>query len=147
LPLTPPTTRSSVATVIGDYLRLRPPLFAEMPAVARVAAAVALPVSFGLICGLILGPSAAAFLALQVVALGGGFVAGLEHDRPSTGVIRGLWGGGLLGTFILVGHALAGGDDHGLLPPTQALLPVLTMTLGALSGAAGARVRARQAEA
>ena len=57
-------------------------------------------------------------------------------------LIRGLIGGLLFGGFVLIGHHVVGGEDHGL-PEHEPVLLVLTAVFGALLGMLGARTRTR----
>ena len=122
-----------------------PPLLREQPPAVQLVLTVVLPASFGFLCGALLGSSGAVFLALQVIGIIGGFAAGFEHDHWRGGVLRGLCGGAIFGGFILIGHAVAGGSDHGLLPGVQAFLIVITVFFGVLLGWLGARLRVRTA--
>jgi hypothetical protein len=98
---------------------------------------------FGFLCGALLGGSGALFLALQVLAALGGYLAGMEHSRPIHGRLRGVLGGVLFGGFILVGHHVQGGSDHGLIPDPEVIQIAITSGLGALLGTLGARTRTR----
>jgi hypothetical protein len=101
------------------------------------------PMGFGFLCGALLGSSGALFLTLQVLAALGGYFAGLEHDRSAHGTMRGLFGGLLFGGFILIGHHVEGGEDHGLIPDPELIQIVITATLGVALGTLGARTRIR----
>ena len=116
--------------------------FAERPAVEQVVGGLVLPVLFGLWCGVVLGWSAPAYWALQVVATIGGLVAGFEHRGARAGARRGVVGGLLFGTSILLGHALAGTHAHASLGAVPALLPAVTAVSGTLLGALGGARRA-----
>jgi hypothetical protein len=120
-----------------------PPLLRTWPLGIQLVLAGLTPVVFGLICGAVLRTSGAAFLALQGIGIAGGFWAGLEHAGPWAGAARGVTGGLLFGTCILLGHEVAGGSDQGLLPSPQALQVVITVSLGTLLGTVGARSRKR----
>ena len=120
-----------------------PPLLADWPRPVQLFLVGLLPASFGFLCGGVLGGSGAAFLALQVLAAGGGYFAGLEHARPRSGTLRGVWGGVVFGGFILVGHHAIGGADHHLLPDPELLQIVIAAGVGSLLGTLGARTRAR----
>jgi uncharacterized membrane protein YeaQ/YmgE (transglycosylase-associated protein family) len=124
-------------------VRFPPPLLREWPVPVRLVLAVVLPATFGFLCGALLGSSGAVFLALQVIGIVGGFAAGFEHDHWRGGVLRGLCGGAIFGGFILIGHAVAGGSDHGLLPEVQAFQILITVFFGVLLGWLGSRLRAR----
>jgi hypothetical protein len=105
----------------------------------RVVLAGLLPAAFGFLCGALLGSSGTVFLLLQIIGVLGGFAAGFEHDHWRGGVLWGLCGGALFGGFILIGHAVAGGSDHGLLPEVQAFQILITVFFGVLLGYLGAR--------
>ena len=122
-----------------------PPLLREWPMPVRVFLTVLLPFGFGFLCGAVLDSSGAVFLILQVLGIAGGFTAGFEHDHWRGGVLRGLCGGALFGVGILVGHAVIGGSDHGLLPEVQAFQVVITVFFGVLLGYLGSLLRARRA--
>src|SRR4051795_10021238 len=111
----------------------------------RVFLAGILPFGFGFLCGAVLDSSGAVFLILQVLGIAGGFTAGFEHDHWRGGVLRGICGGAIFGGFILIGHAVVGGSDHGLLPEVQAFQIVITIFFGTVLGYLGARLRARHA--
>jgi hypothetical protein len=121
-----------------------PPLLREWPVGVRLVLAGLLPAAFGFLCGALLGSSGAVFLVLQLVGIAGGFAAGFEHDHWRGGVLRGLCGGALFGAFILIGHAVAGGSDHGLLPAVEAFQVLITIFFGVLLGWLGSRTRARR---
>jgi hypothetical protein len=120
-----------------------PPLLAEWPWAIRIVLAGLVPMGFGFLCGALLGSSGTLFLALQALAAVGGYLAGLEHSRPSHGRLRGVLGGLLFGGFILIGHQTAGGSDHGLLPHPELIQIAITCAFGALLGTLGARTRQR----
>jgi hypothetical protein len=50
----------------------------------------------------------------------------------------------LFGTFILLGHAIAGTDEKTDLPDPAVLLPIITTAIGALVGALGGAMRERR---
>jgi hypothetical protein len=121
-----------------------PPLLSSWPRPMQVFLAGILPASFGFLCGAVLGASGAVFLALQVLAAAGGYLGGMEHARPRSGTLRGVWGGLVFGGFLLVGHEVVGGDDHDLLPDPEVLQLLITVGVGTLLGTLGARARARR---
>jgi hypothetical protein len=123
-----------------------PPLLSSRPPALRVLLAGVAPVVFGVICGLVLEPSPTVYLLLQVPAILGGLGAGLEHATPREGALRGLLGGLLFGSAVVLGYELGGGgEDHDLLPDPPIALVVITVSLGALFGWLGARFRQRRA--
>jgi hypothetical protein len=110
-----------------------PPLLTDWPWAIRIVLAGLVPMGFGFLCGAVLGGSGALFLFLQALAAAGGYFAGLEHERPHHGRMRGVLGGVLFGGFILIGHEAVGGSDHGLIPEPALIQIVITAALGALS--------------
>ena len=101
------------------------------------------PIVLGAISGLLLGVSAPAYWVAQVVAIIGGFLGGTEHVGWKPGLVRGVIGGVLFGTSILVVRAITGWTDEVDLGSTPAFLVVITAVIGLLLGAAGGAVRAR----
>jgi hypothetical protein len=117
-------------------------LLADRPPGQEFAAAVLGPVLFGALTGWMLGVSEPVYLALSIAGIGGGFLAGMEHDVALEGVYRGLLGGLLFGSSILITHGLIGGEPEADLPDPEALLIALTAGFGTLLGWLGARKRA-----
>ena len=124
-----------------------PPLFASHPPGVQILLGVVVPAVFGLITGILLGVSEAAYLALSILGIAGGYFAGLEHRTVGEGFLRGVNGGLLFGVFILFGHEFSGSDPKAHLPEPEILLVVITTVLGALLGALGGRSRAKRARA
>jgi hypothetical protein len=120
-----------------------PPLLSTWHRGIQVVLAGVVPIAFGLLCGALLSRSATLFLALQVIGIAGGYWAGLEHAGPRSGAARGVLGGLLFGTSILVGHRIEGGSAHGVLPDPEILQLAITTPFGALLGLLGARARRR----
>jgi hypothetical protein len=123
---------------------VQPELFSQKSAGAQVVTAVVVPAVFGLVTGIVLGLSGAGYVVLTLLGIPGGFVAGLEHRTTEEGVLRGVTGGLLFGTFILFGHAFFGGDAKASLPSPEILLVVITTVAGGLLGALGAWRRGRR---
>ena len=78
------------------------------------------------------------------VAIIGGFLGGIEHRGWEDGFIRGLLGGLVFGSFILLGHRIAGAEPKADLPDPQVALVFVTTLVGGLLGALGGRWRARR---
>ena len=100
--------------------------------------------------GILLGVSAGAYYAIGVVAAVGGFLSGFEHRDGWGGADRGLVGGALYGTGLLIVHELVGTEATVSLGGFPPLLIVFTAVVGSCLAAAGgrvARLRRERAEA
>jgi hypothetical protein len=117
------------------------PLFRERPRPVQVIFGLVIPTAFGALAGVLLGVSAGAYWAIGLVALVGGVLAGFEHADGWDGADRGLVGGTLYGTGLLVAHAIAGTDATVSLPGFAPILVVFTAIIGMLAGALGGRLR------
>jgi hypothetical protein len=125
-----------------------PPLFSSRPLSVRVALAGVIPAALGIVVGLLLDVSSGAYLAGNLVAIIGGFLAGHEHDSFGGAALRGLIAGLVFGVFVLVGHELTGGETTDDLPdPEWVLIPIAgVFSVGlALLGAASRRRLERRA--
>jgi hypothetical protein len=117
------------------------PLFSERSKPLQVVTAGVIPALFGAGTGLMLGVSATGYWILNLLALIGGVLAGLEHEDGWKGADRGLLGGTLFGAFLLIAHALAGSDAKVTLPEIQPVLVIFTAIVGMFAGALGGRLR------
>jgi hypothetical protein len=117
------------------------PLFRERPRSVQVILGLVVPFAFGALAGVLLGVSAGAYWVIGVLAAIGGVLAGFEHADGWDGADRGLVGGTLYGTGLLVAHAIAGTDATVSLPGFAPILIVVTAILGMLLGALGGRIR------
>jgi hypothetical protein len=120
-----------------------PVLFASRPGRVQIVLVVLVPAILGGIAGLVLPPVPALYIVIQVVAVIGGLLAGLEHRNAGEAALRGLGGGFFFGCGIIVLHALSGGDDHHYLGQLPIVLPVITAAFGALFAVIGSLVRRR----
>ncbi len=119
----------------------RVPLFSDRPRAVQIIGAVVTPAVFGAIVGLVLGVSAGLYWALNLVAFAGGVLAGLEHRDAREGALRGVVGGTLFGSFLLIAHALSGSDAKVKLPDFEPILVVFTVIFGVIAGALGGWLR------
>jgi len=122
-----------------------PHLLYSRPSGEEFVVAVVVPIVYGVITGLTLGWSEPVYLVLSISGIAGGYLAGMEHDVPLEGVYRGLLGGLLFGSSILVAHGVADTAPKADLPDPEALLLVITSGFGVLLGWLGARRRAGMA--
>lgn len=119
-------------------------LLADRPPGQEAVAVILGPVLFGAIAGWALGVSEPLYLVLSILGIGGGYLAGMEHDVALEGVYRGLLGGLLFGSSILITHGVIGGEAEAKLPDPETVLIVLTAGFGTLLGWLGARRREGQ---
>jgi hypothetical protein len=95
------------------------PLFSERSKPLQALTGGVVPAVFGAVTGLVLGVSATGYWVLNLLALIGGVLAGLEHEDGWKGADRGLAGGALFGTFLLLAHVASGADAKVTLPDIQ----------------------------
>jgi hypothetical protein len=117
------------------------PLFRERPRNTQIVTGLVVPFVFGAVAGVVLGITAAGYWVLQLLAVAGGIAAGFEHRDGWDGADRGLVGGAIFGTGILVAHGIAGSDAQVELPGFAPALAVFTAIIGMLLGALGGRLR------
>jgi hypothetical protein len=117
------------------------PLFSDRSRPVQVLTAGVIPALFGAVTGLMLGVSSTGYWVLNLLALIGGVLAGLEHEDGWKGADRGLLGGTLFGTFLLLAHLAVGTDAKVTLPDIQPVLVVFTAIIGMFAGALGGRLR------
>lgn len=122
-----------------------PPLLSERPRGEQIAARFIIPAVYGAVTGLVLGANASIYWFLQVVAVIGGVIAGIDHTSAAEGAKRGVVGGFIFGAFILIAHEITGADAEVDLGDAPILLPVITAVGGAALGALGGWWRGRQA--
>jgi hypothetical protein len=119
------------------------PLLAERPSGEQAFIVLVLPALFGAICGVMLGISAGVYTVLTLLGILGGVAAGYDHATASEGALRGVAGGSLFGTFILLAHAIAGTHAKAKLPDPHVVLPIATTLIAIVLGAIGGALRAR----
>jgi hypothetical protein len=126
-----------------------PTLFRDRPRPVQIVLGGCVPVAFGAVVGIVLGISAGVYWALAVLAGVGAVLAGFEHQDGWGGADRGLVGGILFGTGLLVAHAIAGTHAKvslGGFPPLLIVIDgIFGMFLGALGGRLARGMRERQA--
>jgi len=122
-----------------------PPLFEERPFWLQVAGGIVVPLVFGLVCGFALGWSEILYYVLAgPLALLGGFLGGIEHRGADDGLVRGVIGGLVFGSFILIGHEIANNEPKAHLPDPQGGLVFATAIGGGILGALGAYLATRR---
>ncbi|HVS27914.1 MAG TPA: hypothetical protein VHE14_00055, partial [Solirubrobacteraceae bacterium] len=114
-----------------------PTLLFSRPRDQQIVLAYIVPALFGLVCGIVLGISSGIYLVLSLIAVVGGFIAGLEHERVDDGALRGAIGGILFGTGLVLAHAVSGKAKTSI-PHPAIVLMLLTTPIGCGLGALGA---------
>ena len=123
-----------------------PVLFRDRPRPAQIVIGGVIPAVIGAVAGVLVGASTGAYWAVAALAAVGGFIAGFEHQDGWGGADRGLAGGVIYGTALLVAHAITGTHAKVSLGSFPPLLAVVTGIIGMLIGAAGGRVARFQRE-
>lgn len=121
-----------------------PVLLSDRPDGQGLVVSMVVPVLFGVIAGWLLGVSEIGYLILALLGIAGGYFAGLEHDYPIDGVYRGMLGGLLFGSAILITNGILDKEPKAELPHPEVLLIVITAGFGTLLGWLGARSRAKR---
>ena len=124
----------------------RIPYFEDRPAALQIVGGIVVPVVFGLLTGFALAWNEIAYLVLVgPVGIAGGILAGMEHPAPDEGFVRGLIGGLVFSSFILLGLEISGDEPTAeLADPRAGYVLFITLISGAL-GALGAVLRRRSA--
>jgi hypothetical protein len=99
-----------------------------------------IPFLFGAGVGVVLGVSTTWYWVLAGLAGIGGVLGGLEHRDGWGGADRGVVGGALFGTGLLIAHAIAGTEAKVSLGKIPVLLIVIDAIVGMFLGALGGRI-------
>jgi hypothetical protein len=124
----------------------RPEYFLDRPLVVRLIAVILIPGVFGLFSGWMLGVSKPVYIATQILAAIGGYIAGWEHRSGREAALRGVVGGLVFGGGILVMHELTGDTPKVKLPEPAIILLAFTGGIGAILASFGASARATREE-
>ena len=117
-----------------------PVLFRDRPLPVQILIGGVIPAALGALAGVLIGASSAAYWVLSVIAGFGAFLAGFEHRDGWGGADRGMVGGAIYGTALLLVHAAVGTHAKVSLGSFPPLLVVITATFGAVFGAIGGRI-------
>jgi hypothetical protein len=119
---------------------LEPTLFRDRPRAVQIVLGGVIPALLGVAAGILVGSSTGAYWALAAVVSIGGLLAGFEHEDGWGGADRGLVGGALYGTTLLITHAIAGTEAKISLGSFPPFFAVVTAIIGMLLGALGGRI-------
>jgi hypothetical protein len=123
------------------------PLLADRRPAEQAFIVLVLPALFGAICGVMLGVSEGLYTVLTLLGILGGTAAGYDHSTAGEGALRGIAGGALFGTFILLAHAITGAHAKAHIPEPHVVLPIATTLISIPLGAIGGALRARSLRA
>lgn len=123
-----------------------PVLFRDRSRPMQVLLGGVVPAVVGVLAGILLGVSSAAYWVVAVLAGVGAFLSGFEHRDGWGGADRGFFGGLIYGIALLIAHAVAGTHAKVSLGSFPPLLAVLTAIVGMLLAAAGGRIARHQRE-
>jgi hypothetical protein len=120
------------------------PLFEDRPVALQLIGGIVVPVVFGLVTGLALGWNGVIYwILVGPLALAGGFLGGMEHDGADDGFVRGLIGGLVFGSFVLLGFEITNNEPEAYLGEPQVGLVFVTTFVGGILGALGGAYRAK----
>ena len=120
------------------------PLFEDRPPALQLIGGILVPMLFGLVTGFALAWNEVAYLVLVgPVGIAGGLLAGTEHVGADQGFVRGLIGGLVFSSFILLGLEILNEEPTAELPDPQAGLVVFITLISGGLGALGGGYRAR----
>lgn len=123
-----------------------PVLFRERSRPFQIVAGGVVPATIGALAGILIGVSTGAYWAVAILAGVGGFLSGFEHQDGWGGADRGLVGGAIYGTALLIAHALAGTTAKVSLGSFPPLFAVVTAIGGMFLAAGGGRLARGQRE-
>jgi hypothetical protein len=115
-------------------------LLKDRPRPVQILLGGVIPAIVGVIAGVLVNESLAAYYAVGIVAGLGAFLSGFEHRDGWGGADRGFFGGLIYGTALLITNQLMGDTPKTSLGSFKPLFAVLTAIIGMLIAAAGGRL-------
>jgi hypothetical protein len=120
-----------------------PPLFRQRPRVVQIVLGVVLPILYGGTCGFVLGSSEPVFGILMLIAGVGGVAGGFEHAGAREGALRGIVGGVLFASALLIVFEVRGLPALARLPAAMPVMAIIYAVSGVPLGALGGWLRGR----
>jgi hypothetical protein len=117
-----------------------PVLLRDRPRPLQVLFGGIFPALLGILAGVMVGASATGYWIVGAVAGIGGFLAGFEHRDGWGGADRGMVGGAIYSTSLVLTHWLIGNDEKVSLGSSRVIFVIFLTIIGILLGAAGGRV-------
>ncbi len=124
----------------------QPVLFRDRPRPFQIIVGGVVPAVLGALAGILIGTTTTGYWIVAGVVTVGGFLSGFEHRDGWGGADRGLVGGAIYGTSLLIAHAIAGTHAKVSLGSFPPFLAVVTAIIGMLIAALGGYVARRQRE-
>ena len=118
----------------------QPTLFRDRSRPAQIVLGGVVPAIVGAIAGVLVGVSSGAYWGIGGLAAVGAILAGFEHQDGWGGADRGVVGGAIYGTGLLVAHAIVGTHAKVSLGSFPPFLAVITAIAGMLLSATGGRI-------
>jgi hypothetical protein len=123
-----------------------PMLFRDRPRSAQIVIGGVVPAIAGAVAGILVGASTVAYWAYAAIVAVATVIGGFEHQDGWGGADRGLVGGAIYGTALLIAHAVAGTHAKVSLGSFPPFLAVVTAIIGMFLAAAGGRIARLQRE-
>jgi hypothetical protein len=123
-----------------------PMLFRDRPRSAQIVIGGVVPAIAGAVAGILVGASTGAYWAYAAIVAVATVIGGFEHQDGWGGADRGLVGGAIYGTALLIAHAVAGTHAKVSLGSFPPFLAVVTAIIGMFLAAAGGRIARLQRE-
>jgi hypothetical protein len=123
-----------------------PMLFRDRPRSAQIVIGGVVPAIAGAVAGILVGASTGAYWAYAGIVAVATVIGGFEHQDGWGGADRGLVGGAIYGTSLLITHAIVGTHAKVSLGSFPPFLAVVTAIIGMFLAAAGGRIARVQRE-
>lgn len=124
----------------------QPRLFRDRSRPEQIIVGVLIPAIAGAIAGVLIGVSVGAYWGYAALVAIATIASGYEHQDGWGGADRGLAGGAIYGTALLVAHAIAGTHAKVSLGSFPPFLAVITAIAGMLLCGFGGRIARAQRE-
>jgi hypothetical protein len=121
-------------------------LLRDRPRPVQIIIGGVIPAALGALAGVMVGASAAGYWIVGAIAGVGGFLAGFEHRDGWGGADRGMVGGAIYGTSLVLVHWAIGNPAKVSLGSSRIAFVIALTIIGILLGAAGGRIARWQRE-
>jgi hypothetical protein len=121
-------------------------LFRDRPRPVQILLGGVIPALIGVLAGWLIGTSAAGYWIVSAVAGIGGFLAGFEHRDGWGGADRGMVGGAIFGTALVLTHWAIGNHEKVSMGSSRVFFVITIAIIGILLGALGGRIARHRRE-